>query len=218
MYALYAFVRGPLLWVAFLLFLAGMTYRVVSLIHLSLERDRVVFNHFSMKWALRSIFHWLLPLNHTVTQYPVYSLVAFLFHICLFAIPVFLLAHNMLWQESWDISWWSLPDKVADYLTLLMLAAILFLMVRRAVLPYAKIVTTPMDYILLLVVALPFLTGYLAYHQWLNYEWMLILHILSGEVMLVLIPFTKLAHMLLFFFTRAQIGMEFGERRGTKTW
>jgi len=215
---MYEFVRGPLLWVTFIVFFGGMIYRVAALVSLSLKKDRVVYNHASGSWALRSIVHWLLPLNRTAVQYPVYAIVAYIFHICLLIVPVFLLAHNILWDESWGISLWSLPEDVADYTTLVMLAACLFLIIRRAVLPYVKIVTTPVDYVLLVAVALPFLTGYIAYHQWLEYKTMLIIHILSGELMLVLIPFTKLMHMMLFFLSRAHIGMEFGQRRGTVTW
>jgi hypothetical protein len=215
---MYEFVRGPLLWVSFIVFIGGMIFRVATLISLSKKKDKVVYDHFNTGWALRSIFHWLLPLNRTVTQYPVYSILTYLFHILLLGVPIFLLAHNILWYESWQISWWSLPEDVADYLSLLMLALILFLMIRRMVVSYARIVTTAYDYALLLVVALPFLTGYLAYHQWINYQLMLILHILSGELMLILIPFTKLSHMVLFFLSRAHIGSEFGQRRGTVTW
>ena len=215
---MYEFVRGPLLWVAFIVFLGGLIYRVAALVSLSLKKDKVVYNHFSGGWALRSILHWLLPLNHTAAQYPVYTIVAYIFHICLLFVPVFLLAHNVLLYESWGFSLWSLSESFADYMTLVMLGACLFLIVRRAVLPYVKIVTTPVDYVLLVVVMLPFLTGYIAYHQWLEYKTMLIIHILSGELMLVMIPFTKLVHMVVFFLSRAHIGMEFGERRGTVTW
>jgi len=215
---MYEFVRGPLLWVAFIVFLGGMIFRVVSFIGLSLKKDKVIYNHFNGKWALRSIFHWLLPLNHTAVQSPVYTLMAYLFHILLLFVPVFLLAHILLWQESWDISWWALPENLADYMTLVMFGVIIFLVIRRMALPYVKIVTSPMDYFLLAVVGLPFLTGYIAYHQWFSYKTMLIVHILSGELMLVLIPFTKLSHMVMFFISRAHIGMEFGQRRGTVTW
>ncbi len=215
---MYEFVRGPLLWVTFIVFIGGMIYRTVSLIRLSLKKDKVVYNHFSLSWALRSIFHWLLPLNQTVKQYPGYTIAAFTFHICLLVVPIFLLAHNILWYESWKISWWTISDSLADYMALIMIAAVLYLIVRRMILPYVRIVTTPIDYILLIVAALPFVTGYFAYHQWINYKLILIIHILCGELMLILIPFTKLSHMVFFFLTRAHIGSEFGERRGTVTW
>ena len=47
------------------------------------------------------------------------------------------------------------------------------------------------------------LTGYLAYHHaLLPYTAMLALHILSVELLLVLLPFSKLAHMITFAISR----------------
>ena len=57
-----------------------------------------------------------------------------------------------------------------------------------------------------------------AYRQWGPYELMMIFHVISGEVLLILIPFTKLGHMVLFFFTRAFIGFEMGARRNAPSW
>ena len=39
-------------------------------------------------------------------------------------------------------------------------------------------------------------------------------HIICGEIMLIAIPFTKLSHVILFFLSRAQIGMDYGIKRG----
>ena len=74
------------------------------------------------------------------------------------------------------------------------------------------------DYLLLLLTMAPFATGIIAYHQWGDYALMLNLHIALGELLLILIPFTKLGHVVLFFFTRAFIGFEMGGRRGAVTW
>ena len=71
---------------------------------------------------------------------------------------------------------------------------------------------------ILLIAAAPFLTGYIAYHQWFNYDTVITLHILAGEVMLISIPFTKLGHMLFFFLYRFLIGNEYSFARGEKTW
>ncbi|MFC1853892.1 nitrate reductase, partial [candidate division CSSED10-310 bacterium] len=78
--------------------------------------------------------------------------------------------------------------------------------------------TTMSDIILLLVVVLPFITGFIAHHQWLAYQTMLTLHVLCGEIMLIVIPFTRLSHMLYFFFTRAFMGCEFGAIRNARDW
>ena len=84
--------------------------------------------------------------------------------------------------------------------------------------PEVQFVTSASDYILLAIVAAPFITGFLAYHQWFGYKFFLILHIISGEIMLAAIPFTRLSHMLFSAFTRAYMGSEFGGVRHVKDW
>ena len=62
-----------------------------------------------------------------------------------------------------------------------------------------------MDYVLLLLILLPFGSGYLASHPAANpfpWEVMMLVHLLSAEVLFVLVPFTKLAHIVLFAFDR----------------
>jgi nitrate reductase gamma subunit len=216
---MYDFFTGPGLWIAFTIFLGGLFIRVAFLFGLSRERDRVIYNHISVSWGLKSIFHWLLPWGSTSMRLqPVFTLMFFLFHICLLATPVFLNAHNILWDEAFGVSPWSMPDKVADILTLVLLVSGGYLLARRVIRAEVRILTSARDVVLLLLTMLPFLTGLLAYHQWGPYSTLLLLHIISAEVLLILIPFTKLGHMVLFFFTRAFIGFEMGGRRGARSW
>jgi hypothetical protein len=44
------------------------------------------------------------------------------------------------------------------------------------------------------------------------------LHILSGEAMLITLPFTKLGHMLFFFLYRFLIGNEYSFAKGARAW
>jgi nitrate reductase gamma subunit len=46
----------------------------------------------------------------------------------------------------------------------------------------------------------------------------MIVHIVSGELMLMLIPFTKLGHMIYFFFYRLLIGSEYSFGQGKRAW
>ncbi|HYA03933.1 MAG TPA: nitrate reductase [Syntrophobacteria bacterium] len=210
---LYELLRGPLLWLAFGVFIGGMLVRVVLFVGTSLKKDRPIYRFFSWKWLWLSIVHWVLPLNETAKKHPIVTLVGFLFHICLLVTPLFLLAHGVLWYESWGISWWSLTEKVADYMTLIVIGCLLFFVVRRIVSPHVRVVTTAADYVLLAVSVAPFVTGYLAYHQYFDYYTVIVLHMIFGELMLVVIPFTKLSHFLMFFVSRAVTGMEFGRRK-----
>jgi nitrate reductase gamma subunit len=103
-------------------------------------------------------------------------------------------------------------------MTVMLLISIIFLVIRRIVRSEVRILTESWDYVLLGLTALPFLTGLLAYHQVGPYELLMIMHLLTAEIILILIPFSKLAHMVLFFFTRAFIGFEMGGRRGARSW
>ena len=214
----YEIVRGPLAWVALLVFFLGTIYRIVSML-IEARKDKVVYPYMSLKYGLRSLMHWLIPFGSVnMRKRPVMTIVTFVFHICLVLTPILLLAHIILVYESWTIQWWSLPESVADVMSVLVVLACVFFLVRRIVSPEVQNVTYMSDYVLLAVVMLPFLTGFLAYHQLGPYSPMLILHILAGEIMLVAIPFTRLSHMIFFFFPRAYMGSAFGNVRNSRDW
>lgn len=216
---MYAFLAGPALWATFTVFLGGLFFRIIHLYRLSRKKDPVIYNHADLKWGLKSILRWLIPFGSTsMRQQPVFSAMVFIFHITLLAVPLFLNAHNILWDESWGIGLLSLPNSLIDAMTIVLLITIVFFVVRRLVRSEVRIITGAWDYALLGLTALPFLTGFLAYHQIGPYETMMILHLLTAHLILILIPFTKLAHMILFFFTRAFIGFEMGGRRGARPW
>jgi len=216
---MYQFLTGPALWATFIIFGAGLIVRIANLWRLSRKKDRVIYNHADFAWGFKSILHWILPwASAGMRRQPVFTLMVFAFHISLLAVPLFLCAHNILWDEAIGISLWSMPDLWADVMSVVLIVSVIFLVVRRLVRKEVRILTGTWDYMLLAFTALPFLTGFLAYHQFGPYEAMMIAHVLSGELLLILIPFTKLGHMILFFFTRAFIGFEMGGRRGARSW
>jgi nitrate reductase gamma subunit len=216
---IYNFVSGPLVWVSFILFFGGSIYKLVKLILLVKEKENFIFSYMSLKYSLRSIFHWMIPFGSVnMRNHPVMTIVTFAFHICLILTPAFLMAHILLFDEAWKISWISLPDSAADIMTLIVIGSSLFFLARRIMLPEVKFVTSLSDYIILLIVAAPFITGFFAYHQWFGYPVFMILHIVSGEIMLVAIPFTRLSHMLFAPLTRAYIASEFGGVRHANDW
>jgi len=219
MHTLYNFVSGPLAWLAFIIFIGGCLYRLISLIILVPKKEKFIYSYMSLKYGLRSIVRWSTPFaTENMRRHPVLTIVAFGFHICLILTPIFLLAHVTLVDESWNLNWWTLPEGVAEIMILIVIAACVFFLVRRLVNPEVQYVTSASDYILLAIVAAPFITGFLVYYQWFGYQTLLILHILSGEVMLVAIPFTRLSHMLFAPLTRAYMGSEFGGVRHAKDW
>ena len=216
---LYIFVSGPLAWVAFIVFFGGSLFRLIRLILLVHRKEKFIYSYMSLKYSLRSILHWSTPFaTENMRKHPALTIVVFAFHICLLLTPIFLLAHVTLVDESWNVSWWTLPEGAAQIMSLIVIAGCVFFLVRRLVSPEVKYVTSASDYIMLAIIAAPFVTGFLAYYQWFEYQIFMLLHVLAGEIMLVAIPFTRLSHMLFAPLTRAYMGSEFGGIRHAKDW
>jgi nitrate reductase gamma subunit len=75
------------------------------------------------------------------------------------------------------------------------LAAMLLMLAERINNPVKRFLSTFGDYTAWALTFLPVLTGYLATkHLLLPYTTMLALHILSAELLLIFLPFTKLIH------------------------
>jgi nitrate reductase gamma subunit len=219
MQAVYAFVSGPLAWLAFLVFFGGCAYRLVRLLIEVNRTEKFIFSYMSWKYSLRSIGRWLLPFGTANWRlHPGLTVATFAFHLCLLITPIFLLSHVVLWDEAFNLSWWTLPDGLADVFTVVVILCCVYFLIRRLVAPEVKFVTSASDFVILVIVAAPFITGFLAYHQWFAYPVMAIAHILSGEIMLMAIPFTRLSHMIFAPFTRAYMGSEFGKVRHARDW
>ena len=216
---MYEFVSGPLVWIAFGVFIGGSFLKLV-LMYFSAKKEKSVLPTLSFKYGLRSLIHWIIPMSSRNQRlHPVVTLVSYLFHFCLLLTPLFIMGHAVLWQDSWlGISWWSMPAWLADIMTLVVIGGGMFFILRRISAPEVRNVTTWKDYLMLLVVMAPFVTGYIAHQQWLPYKPMLIAHIITGALWLIAIPFTWLSHMLWFVFTRAYMGSEFGAVRKARDW
>lgn len=214
----YSFVEGPLLWIAILTFIIGSLLQAALFLSVSRKTDKIIYQHFSWKYVFATFGRWLLPLNKDVAKNPVFTPLAYIFHICLIIVPIWFSGHITLWEESrfeWSCS--PIPDGLADWMTLIFLAIALFFLLRRIISADIRLISTFSDYFILVVIALPFMTGYFLTHGTLDSigflgDNMTIIHMLSGELMLILIPFTKLSHFILFFFSRGATAIEFGRR------
>lgn len=182
------------------------------------QLDRVAYTSHpkaGFKGAFRSIFFWILPFaSRGWRVQPGMTLLFFVFHIGIIGVFLFLSAHNIIFQKTFGFSLAILPRPIADTLAWGAVISAFFLTVRRVVMPEVRIMTTAADYMILLLSAAPLITGLICRYAPTGYSFWLIAHILSAEILLVLIPFTRLSHILLFFLSRAQLGMDFGIKRG----
>jgi len=216
---LYRWATGPLVWLAFIVFIGGSLFRLTRLLLLVHRKENFIYSYMSLKFSLRSILHWLTPFGTANWRlHPWLTIVTFSFHICLVLTPIFLLAHIVMWDEAWNISWWALPDGLAIVMTLVVIGGCIFFFIRRRVTPEVAYVTAASDYVILLLTAAPFVTGLIAYFQWFDVRFFTLLHVLAGEAMLVAVPFTRISHMLFAPLTRAYMGSEFGGIRHARDW
>ena len=213
------FIMGPMVWIAFLIFILGLIVKLVMIIKDVNARESYIYSYLTLKHSLRSIFAWLIPFfPQSTRQSPVFYFISYIFHLLLFLVPIFLMSHIVLVNDAFQVSWIALGGRLADILTLVVILALVFFTIRRLMVPEVNYLTSFKDYILILIVALPFITGFLAYHQFFLYRPMVIAHVISGEIMLILIPFSRFSHMIVAPLTRAYMGSEFGNVRHAKDW
>jgi nitrate reductase gamma subunit len=216
---MYTFLTGFMFWLSLAVFGLGVIVRTFLYVKgLKWNLDRVAYKAYPLagfKGALRSVWKWLLPFGtQGWRKQPLMTIVFFGFHIGAVAVPLFLLAHNLILRQKLGFSLPTLDQGAADVLTWVVLISALFLVLRRIALPEVRILTTWYDYLILLIAVTPFLTGLLARYELGGSSFWLLAHILSGEILLMAIPFTKLSHAFLFFASRAQLGMDYGIKRG----
>jgi nitrate reductase gamma subunit len=165
--------------------------------------------HFRLRrWTRRTVFG----------AHPVMGLVSLVFHLGVFLIPLLLPAHNILFARRFGGSLPTLPGPLMDRLTVGLLAIGAFFLLRRILLPRVRALSTLRDYAILLLVAAPFVTAYMAYHHWLDYHTVLVTHMIVGEIVIGAIPFTKLGHMPLLILSRFFVSSEYAWRPANRRW
>lgn len=216
---IYVFLSGPGLIVSLAVFFGGLLWRAVWYVRgLDWQLDRVAYRpHFKLglRGALNSIGRWLVPFGtRSWREEPFFTIAFFLFHLGAILVPLFLTGHMVIARWTLGFSLPSLPQRLADMLTLGVLLGALCLLLRRLALPEVRILSTKNDYALLTLATAPFLTGYLVCARVPGYDFWLLLHLLSGHALLLATPFTRLSHIVLFFLSRAQLGMDYSIKRG----
>lgn len=216
----YDLARGPLVWAALIVFIAGSAVQIYRIWELTAAAKSVENVPRPLKKDVKR--HKLPPAVRLrlsiVGTSPAVIIVTAIFHLCLIITPLFVLGHNILIDNAWGLSLFSFPEGFADRLTLLVVAGAGYLLLRRIFLERVRIITTFRDYLLLGLATGPFITGTLAYHQIFDYKVVVTLHMLCGELMLMAIPFTGLVHMFFFFVFRFAVASEYSLGGGTRIW
>jgi nitrate reductase gamma subunit len=197
-----SFARGPFFRLTILLMIFGLIRTILLDLWGAYESYRRAGDK-KLDWggALKNTFKWLFPIKMAFTGRPAYSLFSIIFHIGLLVTPVFLLAHIQLWESSIGIGWIALSHFWADLLTIVTIVSGLALLIGRIGSRGSRILSRFQDYLWPILIVIPFISGYFCANLNLSptgHQLFMLIHILSGELIFILIPFTKIAHCVLF--------------------
>lgn len=219
---MYAFLTGPMLWLSLLIFVIGLAWRVVRYIRgLDWRLERVAYGPgrtIGIKGAITSAVQWLVPFaTHSWRKQTYFTIAFFLFHLGLVVTPLFLSGHMVIMRERFGFSLPSLPMGVSDVFTVLAIAGGIMMLLRRIALPEVRFITNWTDWSILVLSLFVLTSGFLARMGASGYENWLLWHIFSAEIVLIIAPFTKLSHIVLYFMSRGQLGMDYAIKRGGAT-
>jgi nitrate reductase gamma subunit len=158
--------------------------------------DRIV----NWQEVARQTVRWMVPATRLWRSRPVYSTLSLLFHLGLLLVPPFGAAHVLLWQRSTGLAWTALPQGMTDWLTIVALVGGAGLVLGRVASSAARGISGPQEYFWLVLLLIPFATGFACSHAALSptaYNSLMLVHVYAADLIMVLIPFTKIAHCVL---------------------
>jgi nitrate reductase gamma subunit len=205
--------RGTGLNIAIAISLLGVLWRLVEIYALGRRKDLSAPRHTPGASGFHTILRRSLPPPGMLKRSPVSYIGGYIFHVGL-AIIVFLFApHILLITNLTGLSWPALPSQFVDMTAVVTMAAMVVMLADRINKPVKRFISTFEDWLTWAVTFLPVLTGWMAFqHVLLPYTPMLALHILSAEILLVVLPFSKLFHGFTLFGSRWYNGSANGHK------
>jgi nitrate reductase gamma subunit len=148
----------------------------------------------------KTTLSWLFPIRRLHRTRPVFSYSSFLLHLGIIFTGLFLSNHISILQANVGVSWPTIYRPILDGLTVAAIVASAYLLLFRIYADSARSLSQAMDYILLLLILSIFISGYMAGRAWnpIPYDGLMLFHTINGIVLLILIPFTKIAHCVLY--------------------
>ena len=199
------FAKGPLFALTFLIMVLGLArHFIIQFYSIFISKGKRLIN-VSWKKIFSDMVSWIFPVKHFIKGTVLFSAVSFIFHVSLILVSVFFIDHIVLWENFLGVNLPSIGRALADIFTLLTIGCVIILIACRIFVRRQREMSKKSDYILLIMVLLPFLFGFFAGHPAYNpFSWntAMLIHILSAEALFIVIPFTKLSHIVLYFFDR----------------
>jgi len=196
---------GPLFWTALAFMVFGLLRQVVlTLYEATRAYSRAWDKNIPTRQVLSNTLKWLIPTGVLKNRW-VYSLTTLLFHVGVILVPLFLAGHIALWERAIGVSWPAIPNAFSTTLTVVVMVTVVAIFLQRIGARDSRALGRFQDYALPIFIGVPFLTGFLVMHPGWNpftRDPVLLLHVLSADLLIFLVPVSKLSHMILLPFTQ----------------
>ncbi len=186
-------IQHTLLQLAFLVLILGVSLRFVFFFFAVGQCSL----HAKYRWRtlLANLGRAVVPLHMTFSKKTLYAIMRYVFHTCVIVVPIWYSGHIYLWEAyGFDWYWAPLPDVWSDRLTIAVLAFAGYFFVRRIIVLKIQHTSSISDFFIVIITALPFLTGYVFTSGTLDSipffdNHLQNIHILTAEVMMVMVAF-----------------------------
>jgi nitrate reductase gamma subunit len=209
------FARGPALALSVAVFVLGLAWRLYSVFRRPVRADYSEPRRSdTVRGGLRAVFTKMLPPRNVKVR-GVAMANAYAYHIGLALVAFAFAPHIGFIARHTGVAWPALPDPVTYVATALAIVGLLIALLTRLTDPVLRLLSNFDDYFSWCVTMLPLVTGMALIPIPAQPVWLAI-HLLSLELLLLWLPFGKLAHAALVFVSRYRTGADFA-RKGAAT-
>lgn len=210
------FARGPALWISLMVLIAGSIWRVVGIVRFGARADLSEPRSTRLlAGAMRGIFVRMILRKEFRLTGKLGLVNGYLYHLGLAVIVFGYLPHIRFIERLTGLAWPAMPEPLLFFAVGLTFISLLIALMERLTDPVRRLLSGFDDYFSWFVVMLPLATGMIAIHQ--SYPpgtapappldpLPLAIHLLSVELLIVWLPFGKLAHTFLVFASRGVSG------------
>ena len=197
--------RGPALWLSLAVLFGGSAWRITAIWRLGSRPDLSEPRETRLlAGALRGIFVRMLPRKDLSRSGTLGYLNGYLYHLGLAVIVFCYLPHIRFVERLAGLSWPALPAPVVYVAAGITFVSLFLALLERLTDPVRRLLSGFDDYFSWFVVFLPLATGMIAIDQ--SDPLPVSVHLLSVELLFVWLPFGKLGHAFLVFFSRGITG------------
>lgn len=205
--------KGPMFDWAIAIFALGMLARIVEIFMLGRKPNYAEPRGSEWGPGFRTVLTRSIADPGTFARAPFDVVVGWIWHVGFIVALLLFIPHIELINSVLRLSWPGLPNPIVDAVTAVTIVALVATLIHRLRSPVKRHISTFEDYLAWTVTFLPVITGYMAYHRLVDpYPLMLGLHVLSAEIFLIVLPFTKLTHIFTAFIARWYNGAIFGRK------